>query len=41
VRRKRLSVEQIGAVLKQAELGMLVSELIFQDVISRKSTGPC
>jgi hypothetical protein len=37
-RRRRLSVEQTVAVLKQAESGMPVSTLIFENVCSRKRT---
>jgi len=37
VKRKRFSVEQIVAVLKQAELGMAISDLIRQVGISEQT----
>jgi putative transposase len=37
VKRKRLSVEQITAIVKQAELGMLVTELCRQHGVSEQS----
>jgi putative transposase len=37
VKKKRFSVEQIAAVLKQAELGMPVAELIRQTGISEQT----
>ena len=45
MKKKRFSIEQIVAVLKQAELGMPVAELsldkaILQDVASKKWPGP-
>ena len=40
MKRKRFSVEQIVAVLKQAELGMPVADLILQDIAAKKWGGP-